>query len=887
MLSTPAVAHCARAGRLEATRLAVRYALEHAEKRSDGAPTSCELAEVPLRPGSQQLGPFTLGLTLDSAGDSGLLEVAVCNRTAAPLHVAAVVFGFLWRGPARGSVRFLRHGWQSWSFTGGRALDEAGEPPFPSGPWLRGMHHVLAVPPPDRAGWHESHLVSVAADGEGHACLAGVLERGLATGLVYLRPDPKGVRIEVEVLLEVPLAPGASIEPEVVRVALGDDADRLLEEHALALGAAAGARTEARFQSGWCSWYQFFHDVREVDLLRNLEALTKQRARLPVDVVQLDDGYQRAVGDWLETNEKFPRGIASLAAEIRAAGFRPGIWTAPFCVAPESRLFGGRPEWLLRTADGFHRGLIHPAWSKDASIYVLDTSRDEVCDHLMRVFAALVGMGFTYLKLDFLYSAAMQAMAADPSVTRAGRLRRGLEAMRRGAGDEAFLLGCGCPLGPAVGLVDGMRIGPDVAPTWHPDPRYRIPGVEPTVPSTANAVRNVLARAWMHRRLWLNDPDCLMARTGDTGLTHDEVNTLASVITASGGMVVFSDDLPSLGEADVARLGQVIALAREVDAAGAHGTARAIGLLEGASAEGLAGRTASGALVALVNAGDGQRRVDLTLDAIVAATSGLPPEPLLGTRGSESRDPGRVALTLGPHETALLRVHARPHLAVFCDFDGTFAVQDVGSSIAKRYAAERRAVLWEGLERGELSAWEYNMELLDGLALPEEQLDAFLRSVELDPGARALVAWCEEHAVPFRVLSDGFDRNLERLQALHGVRFAYDANQLWYEGGAWRIAAGYPDPACSCGTGTCKLSRIRDFRASHPGTKIVHVGNGRVSDLCACRGADVVFAKDTLAEELHRQGVGFEPFETLHDVVAGLTRLERKLFEDLPPSQGE
>jgi 2-hydroxy-3-keto-5-methylthiopentenyl-1-phosphate phosphatase len=35
--------------------------------------------------------------------------------------------------------------------------------------------------------------------------------------------------------------------------------------------------------------------------------------------------------------------------------------------------------------------------------------------------------------------------------------------------------------------------------------------------------------------------------------------------------------------------------------------------------------------------------------------------------------------------------------------------------------------------------------------------------------------------------------------------------------------------------------------------------------------ADRVFAKDTLAEELEARGIPFEPFETLHDVVARLT----------------
>jgi len=245
------------------------------------------------------------------------------------------------------------------------------------------------------------------------------------------------------------------------------------------------------------------------------------------------------------------------------------------------------------------------------------------------------------------------------------------------------------------------------------------------------------------------------------------------------------------------------------------------------------------------------------------------PEPLLGSPAARVAE-GRLTVALAPHGGALYRERGAPCLAVFCDFDGTVAVQDVGSSIAKRFAAEQRAALWPRLERGELDAWSYNMELLDGLALPEAELEAFLRTVELDPGARDLVVWCERHGVPFRVLSDGFDRNLDRLQVLSGVRFAYDSNHLRYTAGRWRIAPGCPDPACGCGTGVCKRARIERFRARHPGVPVVHIGNGRVSDLCASEAADRVFAKDTLADELTSRGIGFDRFETLFDVIERL-----------------
>jgi 2-hydroxy-3-keto-5-methylthiopentenyl-1-phosphate phosphatase len=211
-------------------------------------------------------------------------------------------------------------------------------------------------------------------------------------------------------------------------------------------------------------------------------------------------------------------------------------------------------------------------------------------------------------------------------------------------------------------------------------------------------------------------------------------------------------------------------------------------------------------------------------------------------------------------------------LAVFCDFDGTFAVQDVGATLAQRYAGDRRPALWARLARGELTPWDYNVELLDGLELPQTELEAFLREVEPDPGAHDLVAWCECHRVPFRILSDGFDWNLDRLQGLFGFEFEYDANHLVYQRDRWCIRPGHPNPRCSCGTGTCKRSRMEAYRRKHPTVPLVHIGNGRVSDLCGALFADRVFAKDSLALVLDEQGVDYYPFRTLKDVVGELDR---------------
>ena len=200
--------------------------------------------------------------------------------------------------------------------------------------------------------------------------------------MVYLRPQPladvigaspragagRAVQIEIELQIELELQPDERVELEAVRVALGPEPNRLLERFAELWGSRAGARRGADFQAGWCSWYHYFHDVIEIDVLRNLDALAADRESLPIDLIQLDVGYQRALGDWLETNERFPRGLEALAKAILSSGFLAGIWTAPFAASSESRLWESHPDRHLRDAeDSAHRvhGKHNPARRRD------------------------------------------------------------------------------------------------------------------------------------------------------------------------------------------------------------------------------------------------------------------------------------------------------------------------------------------------------------------------------------------------------------------------------------------------------------------------------------------------------------------------------------------
>ncbi len=124
-----------------------------------------------------------------------------------------------------------------------------------------------------------------------------------------------------------------------------------------------------------------------------------------------------------------------------------------------------------------------------------------------------------------------------------------MQALRRSAGADTTLLGCGLPLGAGLGLVEAMRIGADVSDSWKPS--YFGMGFpfrkEPHMPCARNSIQNILVRAGMHNRWWVNDPDCLLVRP-DSRLNLEEVRTLATAIGMTGGSVLLSDNMNELPE---------------------------------------------------------------------------------------------------------------------------------------------------------------------------------------------------------------------------------------------------------------------------------------------------------------------------------------------------
>ena len=453
---------------------------------------------------------------------------------------------------------FYSNGWQSWSPTGA----------YPNGQPMRisrlgFLQQPMIVNPGTPGlrmpGYYTADFFGALADLKSKVGLvAGFLSQkqhfGTIEAVLYDRPSlamwtSDSARLDSGTAMETDWAvitPFSTDDPDPLREYL----EAVAREHGMT------SQSIRPVPAGWCSWYHYYNHLSASDIQANLSALTTAHVQLPLELIQIDDGFETSVGDWFSFTPGFPDGVAPLAQEISVQGLTPGLWLAPFILHPRSEFARKNPPFILRNKRGrpVNAGF---GWNTLATAIDLTVpgAIDAACEP---VRAAAAEWGFPYLKLDFLYAAALPGLHHDPTRTRAQILRHGMEAIRAAAGPQTYLVGCGLPLGSGIGLVDAMRIGADVNGTWEPE----IKGIrslfkhEPAVPSARNSLHNILTRAPLHNRWWVNDPDCLLVRP-DTRLTAAEIQSLATAIGVTGGSLFVSDDLTAL-PADRLRIAQVL-----------------------------------------------------------------------------------------------------------------------------------------------------------------------------------------------------------------------------------------------------------------------------------------------------------------------------------------
>ena len=217
---------------------------------------------------------------------------------------------------------------------------------------------------------------------------------------------------------------------------------------------------------------------------------------------------------------------------------------------------------------------------------------------------------------------------------------------------------------------------------------------------------------------------------------------------------------------------------------------------------------------------------------------------------------------------------------VLCDFDGTITNKDIGFTIIQEFAGPGWHEIEDAYQRGEKGSREALLDIFALTRVSEETLTRFVdEHFHVDPYFPAFLDLCHKQNMAVTVLSDGFDFYIDLMFRKFNVDVPYLANKLQVVDCSLR--ADFPHSSGQCGAcGNCKLAFAQGVKNN--GKNIIYIGDG-YSDKCVSGLADVVFAKDVLADYCRQQGMKFFPFAGFDDI---LTICREELFGNLLKQEG-
>jgi hypothetical protein len=312
--------------------------------------------------------------------------------------------------------------------------------------------------------------------------------------------------------------------------------------------------------TGWMSWNTYFDKADAADNLNEAKIGAKYLLPFGCEFWSIEswqgNSDQLPVCDFynmdLEVNEKqFPEGMKKLADDIRALGFRPGLWMAPFGTGNKD-FYGAHKSWFLHYSNG------SPVRSWNGQ-YTLDPTVKEAREHLKSIFAkASREWGYEFFKIDGMsgrnsgYCAHLyehpevRACFKDPACPNPFELC--VQAFREGIGDDRVFLACqGHSSGAEAAYADASRLGADIV---HPNEPVKWSNV-------LNQGSCLMNQVFTHNIVMIADPDTLLVHD----LTTEEARTSATIVALPGQLTFFGDKLAGLSDGQMKILQQTLPVA--------------------------------------------------------------------------------------------------------------------------------------------------------------------------------------------------------------------------------------------------------------------------------------------------------------------------------------
>ncbi len=408
-----------------------------------------------------------------------------------------------------------------------------------------------------------SYTFSVIADPETrHSVVCAYLthERGIGIFFPKVSEDKALVNAKID-FGSLRVEPGKTRGTETLLIGLFDDGRLGLEAYAAAVAEKYNIRLRPR-PNVYCTWYHAGAS-NETALAANTAFAAEHLKPFGLNVMQIDDKWQTLVPKGFQTsekikttgplkcftdaNEKYPNGMAYTAKNIASHGMIPGIWFMPWAGNLNNPYFD--KEIYAQNLDGtpFHDA----KWSGTC----LDSTSPKGEAFIRQRINHIYDWGYRYFKIDGMHTGLAtyniyintsykendyeefgKVKLYDPQMTQVQAYRKCLKILQEEA-PEALVLGCNVSqnmrsMGPAFGMIDAMRIGPDNNRAsrgdwshigrgpWHGTNLYFLNG-----------------------RVWYNDPDPIYVRNS---IPLESARWMCSWLAISGAMHTSSEQYDKL-----------------------------------------------------------------------------------------------------------------------------------------------------------------------------------------------------------------------------------------------------------------------------------------------------------------------------------------------------
>lgn len=203
--------------------------------------------------------------------------------------------------------------------------------------------------------------------------------------------------------------------------------------------------------------------------------------------------------------------------------------------------------------------------------------------------------------------------------------------------------------------------------------------------------------------------------------------------------------------------------------------------------------------------------------------------------------------------------------AFVADFDRTMTEEDFFKSVLDRHLTEEKRKEVLAMKENGIIGVSFLNAIFAELNMNEDELhDEILTTINLEEGAKNVIAEVEKSGGDFYILSAGCAYYIEKILAHHNITgINVISNPGRYANRGIEIV---PNPEFSYYHKDYGIDKGIVINQLHEQYKIVMFAGDSLPDLPAAKKADIVFARAALPKILEKEGIKHEQFNAFGDI---------------------